>query len=115
AGRDIKRYAQPHSDKYLILFKNGDTKEWFGDLGPDLALNKMHEKYPAILAHLMPFKERAKARYDQGQYWWELRACDYYHAFNESKIIIPAIVKSASYTVDNSGYYSNDKTSIIAT
>ncbi len=61
------------------------------------------------------FEEKARARYDQGHYWWELRACDYYDEFETPKIFIPAIVKFANYSFDNSGYYGNDKTSIIST
>ena len=26
-------------------------------------------------------------RYDKGEFWWELRACDYYDAFDKPKII----------------------------
>ena len=39
---------------------------------------------------------------------------DYYSEFGKSKIIIPAIVSEASYTFDDKGFYSNDKTSIIS-
>ena len=42
-----------------------------------------------------------------------MRACDYYAEFEKPKIIIPAIVKSASYAWDSEGFFSNDKTSII--
>ncbi|MEK8021218.1 MAG: TaqI-like C-terminal specificity domain-containing protein, partial [Candidatus Parabeggiatoa sp.] len=42
-------------------------------------------------------------------------ACDYYEAFEKTKIVIPAIVQKASYTFDELGFYSNDKTSIIKT
>ena len=49
------------------------------------------ERYPAVLAHLEQFREKAEVRWDQGQYWWELRACDYYDAFAHSKIMYPVI------------------------
>ena len=115
AGRDIKRYQQPKSDKYLILFKNGDTKKWFGDLDEEKAWGKLEKKYPSVSSFLKQFEVKAKARYDQGHYWWELRACDYYDEFEKPKIFIPAIVKSANYSFDESGFYGNDKTSIIST
>jgi hypothetical protein len=69
--------------------------------------------YTAISTHLAPFAEAARKRSDQGDYWWELRACEYYAEFEKPKIIVPAIVQTASYLVDASGFYSNDKTSII--
>ena len=76
-------------------------------------LEKPRKKYPAITEHIISFKEKATKRYDKGQYWWELRACDYYEEFEKDKIIIPAITKSANYTFAVCPFYSNDKTSII--
>ncbi|MCC5929076.1 MAG: class I SAM-dependent DNA methyltransferase [Cyclobacteriaceae bacterium] len=116
AGRDIKRYQRPKVEKYLILFKNGQTNEILGQKFAEReALHKMKELFPSIMRHLLNFETKAKARYDQGQYWWELRACDYYEEFERSKIIIPAITRWASYAYDTWKYYSNDKTSIIPT
>ena len=62
-----------------------------------------------------PFADKAQKRYDKGEYWWELRTCDYYGEFDKPKIIVPCIVKNASYAFDTDGFYSNDKTTIIAT
>lgn len=111
AGRDIKRYQVPNTENYLILVPNGFTNENKGDKD---AWNWFSETYPAIANHLQPFEKRAKKRYDQGQYWWELRACDYYDEFEKPKIILPAIVKSANYAFDTEKMYSNDKTTIIS-
>jgi hypothetical protein len=113
AGRDIKRYQQPVSDKWLILFPNGFTRERFGKLSETEAYATMQEAYPAVMAFMEPFEEKAKARYDQGQFWWEQRPCEYLNEFGRNKIIIPAIVQGASYALDTFGNFSNDKTSII--
>lgn len=111
-GRDIKRYQPPDNNKYLIFTKRGiDIKE-----------------YPAIQKHLLSFKdslmpkpkdwkgENWKGR-KQGSYkWYEIQdAVDYHEEFEKPKIIVPAIVKSASYAFDRDGFYSNDKTTIIST
>jgi hypothetical protein len=112
-GRDIKRYQPPLNTQYLILIPNGWTRTHLGGARDTWAW--LQENYPAIAAHLAAFASAAKERYDQGEYWWELRACDYYDEFEKPKIIIPCIVQSASYTFDRMGFYSNDKTSIIAT
>lgn len=112
AGRDIKRYQQPRSEKYLIVLSKGYTNERGNH--PKDAWRWLKQALPAIADHLAPFKEKAEKRTDKGDYWWELRACDYYEAFQKPKIIIPAIVKAGSYAFDEAGYYSNDKTSIIA-
>ena len=36
------------------------------------------KNYPAIAKHLLPYKTKAAKRTDKGDFWWELRACDYY-------------------------------------
>lgn len=110
AGRDIKRYRQPHSEKFLIFAKRGiDIKS-----------------YPAILKHLENYKTQLtpkpkdwkgiewKGRKPGSYRWYEIQdAVDYFNEFEKPKIVIPAIANSASYALDNELYYSNDKTSII--
>jgi hypothetical protein len=110
-GRDIKRYKQPKCEHYLVLIPNGWTRQQSSNYKD--AWCWFNQKFPAIAGYLEPFKEVAEKRYDKGEYWWELRACDYYKEFEKPKIIIPAIVQSANYSYDTQGYYSNDKTSII--
>lgn len=112
-GRDIKRYQQPMGGQYLIFIPKGWTFANFGNVSN--AWEYFQKKYPAVARHLLPFADNAKKRYDKGDYWWELRACEYYAEFEKPKIFIPTIVQNASYTLDISGFYSNDKTSIIAT
>jgi hypothetical protein len=73
------------------------------------------KEYPAIAKHLLSFAAKAEKRFDKGEYWWELRTCEYYHQFEKPKIIVPAIVQKASYAFDTQGFYSNIKTSIIVT
>ncbi|MFZ2807555.1 MAG: N-6 DNA methylase [Desulfosalsimonadaceae bacterium] len=112
-GRDIKRYQALTKNQYLILIPKGWTNSKVAT--PVSAWNWFKSNYPAIATHLEPYAEKAKKRCDQGEFWWELRTCDYYGEFEEFKIIVPAITKSASYTFDDQLFYSNDKTSIIAT
>jgi len=112
AGRDIKRYELPESDKYLIFTRRGVNIE----------------DYPAIECYLAQFKERLMPRPADwsgggwngrklGSYqWYEIQdSIDYYLEFEKPKIIVPAIVPRASYGFDCRDYYSNDKTSIIPT
>ena len=61
----------------------------FGDLNEENAWEELMQKYPAICNHLVKYKVNAKKRYDQGEYWWELRACDYYDEFMKKKIVWP--------------------------
>jgi type I restriction-modification system DNA methylase subunit len=110
AGRDIKRYKTPYSERFLIFSRRGiDIK-----------------KYPAILKHLENFKTQLtpkpkdwkgtewKGRKPGSYKWYEIQdAIDYAEEFEKPKIIIPAIANVASYTLDESSYFSNDKTTII--
>jgi hypothetical protein len=71
------------------------------------------ESYPAIAEHLESYAEKGKKRYDKGEYWWELRACDYYAEFEKPKIIYPNICKKPEFTFDESSFYTNQKCFII--
>jgi hypothetical protein len=120
-GRDIKRYSSLNREKFLLYIP------WHFPLHTDptitgsskIAEQSFKTNYPAIYNHLLQFKEKLSARntaetgirYE----WYALQrfGSNYYTEFDKPKIIIPAIVKNASYSFDLSGFYSNDKTSII--
>ena len=64
--------------------------------------------YPVLAKYLFQFKDKANSRLDKGDYWWELRACDYYEEFEKPKIIYPDIAKESRATFDTTGlYFSN--------
>jgi len=112
-GRDIKRYQPPKSDKYLILMPRGWTREKSNN-APD-ALGWLKKNYPAITTHLIEYVEAAQKRCDKGDFWWELRTCDYYDQFHMHKIIYPNICKRPEFTFDTDGIYTNQKCFIIPT
>ncbi len=74
----------------------------------------VENEYPAVAAYLKPFQKAAEKRYDKGDYWWELRACDYYEEFEKPKIIYPNICKEPEFTFDNDSNYTNQKCFIIS-
>lgn len=109
-GKDIKRYKKPENKKWLILFPKGFTN-----------INKkknnqynIQKEYSAIFHHLNQFQKQAEARYDQGDYWWELRACEYYDEFAKDKIIYPNILKQPEFIFDQDNYITNQKCFIIS-
>jgi hypothetical protein len=82
-------------------------------LSEDAALLRLQQRHPSIVAHLLPFADAARRRGDKGEYWWELRPCDYYDAFNQKKIFWPDIAKSPRFVWDedktrigNTGYFT---------
>ncbi len=102
-GDNVRKYQINFENKYLLLIPKGWTKsnlpkglkawEWF-----KLTL-------PSIAKHLAQFEKKAISRTDQGDFWWELRACDYYDKIDGYKIIYPDIAKESRATLDTSGYY----------
>ncbi|MFN8394073.1 MAG: TaqI-like C-terminal specificity domain-containing protein [Bacteroidia bacterium] len=108
AGRDVKRWRVNDSGNYLILIPNGWT-----------TLNKIDElepwtyleyRYPAIARHLAPHEAAAKKRSDKGQYWWELRACDYYKEFEKVKVFYPDISYKTNFSLDREGFFAANTT-----
>lgn len=105
-GRDIKRYGTVDLDKFIIVIPFGWTRTK-SDNVPD-EWKWFAKSYPAIAKHLAPFEEDASQRYDKGEFWWELRACDYYSDFNVPKIIYPRISNKPSFTLDDKGCFLPD-------
>ncbi|MCR4277196.1 MAG: restriction endonuclease subunit R, partial [Candidatus Roizmanbacteria bacterium] len=110
-GRDIKRYQVPNSDQFLIFIPKGWTNLNSGGKGD--AWNWLKEKYTAIANHLSPYSDAAKKRYDKGEYWWELRACDYYAEFEKPKIMYLKFQVKPVFAFDESVIYPNSAIWII--
>jgi adenine-specific DNA-methyltransferase len=111
AGRDVKRYSKPESNKYLIFSKRGIDID----------------KYPAIKKHLLQFRELLmpkpkdykgnswKGRKPGAYKWYEIQdAVDYYDEFNKPKIIYPNILKRPEFTLDTNNWFTNQKCFIIS-
>ncbi|NMA87832.1 MAG: N-6 DNA methylase, partial [Methanoculleus bourgensis] len=111
AGRDVKRYAPLEADKFLILFEKGVSNQKGAGYRSKWAW--VENEYPAVAAYLKPFQKAAEKRCDKGDYWWELRACDYYEEFEKPKIIYPNICKKPEFTYDEYNTYTNQKCFII--
>ena len=103
-GRDIKRYASIPVKQYLILIPKG----WTNQHRKGNAWNWFSSQYPAIASHLKQFEKEAIARGDKGEFWWELRACDYYDEFEKPKIVYPDISLRGNFAIDLNGiHYGN--------
>jgi hypothetical protein len=128
-GRNIKPYASLKAENWLILIPKGYTIK--RNLPPD---NPKHidepiprygvmpyndawvwfsKTFPAIARHLMPFKDKAVKRIDKGDFWWELRACDYYQEFERPKIMYQVLQVKPCFIYDDSSQYCNNSMWII--
>ncbi|MCK4796471.1 MAG: Eco57I restriction-modification methylase domain-containing protein, partial [Spirochaetes bacterium] len=115
-GKDLNKWAVSNADKFLILFPKGWTKENLGiDVTEEEGWNYIQQNYPKIAEHFEPYIEKAKKRYDKGDFWWELRACDYYPHFETGKIAWPNLQNSNKFSYDDEGFYINAPAVILPT
>ena len=102
-GRDIKRYLPPENNHFLILMPKGWTNLNKGETRN--GWRWLEQSYPAIARHLFSFKKEAEKRCDKGDYWWELRACDYYAEFEKPKMLLPDISLRGNFALDPDGKF----------
>ena len=103
AGKDIKRYQLPTSERYLIFTRRG------------ININN----YPAVKNYLFQFKKQLTPKPKDyagtnwegrkpGTYkWYEIQdAVDYYEEFEKPKIIYPNILSQPEFTFDSNELYT---------
>lgn len=109
-GRDIKRWMHVWGGLWVIVFPSGWTndnrKQQDGE-------NFFKSNFPEIYSYLIKIQEeyensaikmKAKGLYnrdDQGDYWWELRNCDYYDKFIQDKIIWIELTDKNKFSYSN--------------
>ncbi len=110
-GAEIKRYHILNDDCFLIVIPTGWTRERMtadGTGAPrteNAAWEWLCAKHPGIADHLAPFEAACRKRQDKGEYWWELRSCDYYQHLDAPKLVFPDICKGPRFMVDRNGTY----------
>jgi type I restriction-modification system DNA methylase subunit len=109
-GEDLRPWYQEDEGRWLICIPSGWTKRTFLDtsMTETQAWEKFYAHHPQLATYLYPFAEAARKRLDKGQYWWELRACEYYDAFENAKIFWPDIAKFPRFSWDEQGLVVND-------
>ena len=63
------------------------------------------KNHPITTEHLLPYADALHKRQDQGEFWWELRPCNYYSFLEAPKIIFPDICKAPRFALDTTGIY----------
>jgi hypothetical protein len=124
-GKDIKFWQPNFANLWVIFIPKGFTIKrnlpkdninylaeptpHYGNMEYDDAWHWFNNEYPAIANYLLPYKTKASARQDKGDYWWEQRACSYINEFAKPKIVYVELSKLMCFTYDTIGYYP-DKT-----
>jgi hypothetical protein len=128
-GRNIKRYANLNAENWLIIIPKGFTIKKnlppdhpkhideptprYGVMPYDEAWGWFNKTFPAVARHVLQFEDKAEKRTDKGDFWWELRACDYYREFEKPKIMYQVLQVKPCFIYDDSGQYCNNSMWII--
>ncbi|ANE41194.1 type IIS restriction endonuclease [Fervidobacterium ngatamarikiense] len=117
-GRDIGRYYYQWAGMWLILIPAGWTNQNRGLLNPE---EFFRQTFPSLYNYFMEFSNvefrgRQKGlftRDDRGDYWWELRHCDYYSEFEKEKIVWQRVTKSPKFALVSEVLYCEATTHFI--
>jgi len=97
-GRDIKKWAIDFGNIYLIMTKNGID---------------VPNEYPVIYDYLKGYKDKLSKRYDQGDYWYNLRSCSYYEEFEKPKLVWQRVTKDLIFVNDDDKFIILDSCFIL--
>jgi type I restriction-modification system DNA methylase subunit len=111
-GQDIRRYYVEWDGRYLIVVPAGWTrqtmlasKKFSGLLSEKQVWQWFSRRFQGIAKHLARYEAACRKRQDQGEFWWELRPCDYYGVLDCPKLIFPDICKDPRFFLDRDGIY----------
>jgi hypothetical protein len=120
ATRDALVKADPNSAELLKPFLRGENiKRWQVESEDLFLINTPRGKvdiegYPAVKAHLAPYREALEKRATK-QEWWELQQAQlaYQDRLSQPKISYPHFQNERMFMFEESGSFSNDKSYFI--
>ncbi len=114
-GQDVNRWAAEWSGLWMLALKSSGNHPWpWADAGRK-AEAIFAATYPAIHAHLSQHRAALVQRQDQGEHWWELRACAYWDQFDEPKVMYQDITWGPCFCQDTDGTLSNNTVYFLTT
>jgi hypothetical protein len=114
-GQDVKRWTPNWQKRWIILLKSSGDYQWSWSNVADRAEEVFVQTFPSLYQYLKPLEAKLRNRSDKGQYWWELRSCDYYEAFQQPKYVIQRIAFHSRVGFDADGMYINDSAIMLPT
>ncbi len=104
-GKDVQRWRVNFTEQYLIRIESSRNKKHpWSDFNESEAEQIFAKSYPAIHDWFDNLRDDLIKRYDQGKYFWELRACAYWNEFGKNKIISTKVSVRPTFAYDNLGY-----------
>ncbi len=114
-GGEIERWGHDYSQQFVIAIASGSNIKggwpWSGKTEAE-AERIFAKEHPALFSHLSQWRADLKKRTDKGEYWWELRACAYWDAFDKIKVAYNETSSELHAFVDEEGFCFN-KTAFI--
>ena len=115
-GKDIKRYSYNFAKLWVICIPCGFTNKYRLKENPE---KWFKSNYSSIYNYLIKIEtelsktrsNRIKGLYkrdDQGDYWWELRSCNYLDDFNKQKLIWTPVNSEYRFTIIPEKFYLNN-------
>ncbi|WP_019643580.1 Eco57I restriction-modification methylase domain-containing protein [Novispirillum itersonii] len=108
-GKDIRRWRAEPRGLWGIMLTKGWTRKRYGEGNEAEQWERLNIEFPGISSWLSGFYNDALKRSDKGDYWWELRACDYIGTYDEPKIIFSHFQDSPSFFFDDKMFYTNNR------
>ena len=117
-GRDVSRFKIADPRLYMIVIPFGYTNKNRSEIAPEKFIT---DECPTIISHLKSVQEqfekgppkKSKGLYlreNQGEYWWELRSCDYLSEFSREKIVWGEIADRPKFSLDLEGRFYAEAT-----
>lgn len=108
-GQDIDRWRAEWAGLWMIAMKSSGNHPWPWAGKPEAEAElEFRQTYPALFTHFDQHRPQLVKRQDQGEHWWELRACAYWDAFDRPKVIYPEITWRAQWCFDTGGMSINN-------
>jgi hypothetical protein len=116
-GRDVKRWRPRWDGQWHIVIASSQNRDWPWSAAKNEveAESIFARTFPPVHSHLKKYEKALRDRQDQGHYWWELRACDYYHDLTQPKIVVQVIAYYSQFALDTEGHVISDKSIFIPT
>jgi 16S rRNA G966 N2-methylase RsmD len=115
-GQDIHRWTPEWEGWWILLLQSSADRDWpWHDLEEPDAERSFAASYPAVHRHLKASEHALRNRTDKGRFWWELRACAYYDAFEPAKLVYQEIQFHPAYALDTVGMFLNNKVFFLPT
>ncbi|WP_375399034.1 Eco57I restriction-modification methylase domain-containing protein [uncultured Sphingomonas sp.] len=124
-GQDIDRWLPDWQGLWMIVMKSSSdfAWPWAGAATETAAEAIFAETFPSLHRHFKRYEslpdpktgkpKGLRHREDHGRFWWELRPCAYYDAFEREKIVFTEITWTASFARDRANRYLNNTAYIL--